>query len=87
LRRFYFDTALTASEPALACLQAFADPSHLTYGSDWPYARYDKGQHFTRNLDHHPLTDDARTAINHQNAERLFPRLLSTGRTMALSSH
>jgi 6-methylsalicylate decarboxylase len=39
LRRFYFDTALSGSPTALPALQAFADPGHILYGSDWPFAQ------------------------------------------------
>lgn len=78
LRRFYFDTALTASPASLASLQEFADHTHLTYGSDWPYARYDKGAHFTRNLDRAVLTDEQWHRINRGNAEAIFPRLART---------
>jgi len=38
MRKFYFDTALTASPNALPSLLAFADPHRITYGSDFPYA-------------------------------------------------
>lgn len=74
LRRFYFDTALTSSAAALPSLLAFADPTHITYGSDWPYAKLEKGRHFTENLDGYPLSDDQRARINRTNAELLFPR-------------
>jgi predicted TIM-barrel fold metal-dependent hydrolase len=83
LRRLYFDTALTASAAALACLQEFAAPDHLTFGSDWPYARHDKGQHFTRNLDRASLTQAERHRINRGNAERLFPRFARIPATAA----
>lgn len=38
LKRFYFDTALSASPSALPTLLAFAEPGHVLYGSDWPFA-------------------------------------------------
>jgi predicted TIM-barrel fold metal-dependent hydrolase len=35
LRRFYFDTALSAG-PALPTLKAFAGPGHILFGTDSP---------------------------------------------------
>lgn len=75
LRKFYFDTALSSSPYALPALLAFADPTHITYGSDWPYAPKARGLHFTQLLDEFPLTSVQREAIDRGNALRLFPRL------------
>lgn len=36
---FYFDTALSSSAAALPTLLAFAEPDHLLFGSDFPFAR------------------------------------------------
>ncbi len=38
LKRFYMDTAPASSPTALPSLFAFADTSHITFGSDLPYA-------------------------------------------------
>ncbi len=75
LRRFYFDTALSSSPFALPALLAFADPSHITFGSDWPYANKDRSVDFTKLLESYPLTETQRHAIYRGNAEKLFPRL------------
>lgn len=75
LRRFHFDTALSSSPYALPSLLAFADPTHITFGSDWPYASKDRSIHFTTMLEQFPLDDQQRHAIYRGNAERLFPRL------------
>jgi 6-methylsalicylate decarboxylase len=75
LRRFYFDTALTASPVALPSLLAFADPQRITYGSDFPYAQPTVAGHFAANLQSYPLDDATRRAIDHDNAAALFPRL------------
>ncbi|MBY4212558.1 amidohydrolase [Rhodococcus fascians] len=72
LRRFYFDTALSASESALPSLTAFADPNRILYGSDFPYAPAERSRTFTAALDAYPAIDHA--AVNHVNAGRLFPR-------------
>jgi 6-methylsalicylate decarboxylase len=75
LRRFYYDTALSSSPYALPALLSFADPSHIAFGTDWPYATKKAATHFTRLLDGFPLTDFHRHAIARGNAEKLFPRL------------
>lgn len=75
LRRFYYDTALSSSPYALPSLLAFADPSRITFGSDWPYANKERSTHFARMLDAFPLTDAQRRAITRGNAQALFPRL------------
>lgn len=38
LRRFYFDTALSSSPFAMAALKELVDPSHILFGSDFPFA-------------------------------------------------
>jgi predicted TIM-barrel fold metal-dependent hydrolase len=74
LRSFYFDTALSSSPYALPSLLAFADPSHITFGSDWPYAAKPRSLHFARLLDDFPLEAGLRQAIDRGNAAKLFPR-------------
>ncbi len=72
LRQFYFDTALSSSPYALPSLLAFADPTHITYGSDWPYAPKARSLHFANQLDRYNLGDDLRQAIHKSNAQQLF---------------
>jgi predicted TIM-barrel fold metal-dependent hydrolase len=73
---FYFDTALSASAAALPTLLAFADPGHITFGSDWPFAPLAAGQYFAAGLDSYSgLDQQALTAINRTNALALFSRL------------
>ncbi|GAA1276765.1 amidohydrolase [Planotetraspora silvatica] len=75
LRTFWFDTALSANPFTLPSLLAFADPSRVLFGSDWPYARGDNAQYFTGQLDEYPLSAEQRVAINRDNALALLPRL------------
>lgn len=75
LRRYWFDTALSSSRYAMPSLLAFADPSRVTFGSDWPYANAMRSMHFTGLLEQFPMDDTQRLAIDFANAERLFPRL------------
>ncbi|MBU3062601.1 amidohydrolase [Nocardia sp. NEAU-G5] len=77
LRRFYFDTALSGSPTALPALQAFADPSHILYGSDWPFAPSPAVGYFDNYLDTHEWPEGQLHAVNRGNAEILFPRLAS----------
>jgi predicted TIM-barrel fold metal-dependent hydrolase len=73
--RFYFDTAISGSAPALAALSEVARPGHVLYGSDWPYI-----DRHTIELQHECLAtwkgldDGTRAAINRENALALFPR-------------
>lgn len=74
LRRYYFDVALSSTPYALPSLLAFADPTHITFGSDWPYAPKERSAHFAQLLDQFPLTNEQRAAIHHDNARGLFAR-------------
>jgi hypothetical protein len=75
-RRFYFDTALSASPAALPSLLAFTHGQKVLFGSDYPYAPATLGAYFTSNLDGYAdLTTQARASINNQTARGLFPRL------------
>lgn len=74
LRQFYFDTALSGSPYALPSLLAFADPSRITFGSDWPHATHSRSLHFTGLLDAYEMGETQRKAIDRGNALKLFPR-------------
>lgn len=73
LRRFYLDTALASTKFSMPSLLAFADPTHITYGTDFPYGTAAMGKAFTAELD--ACRDADHHAINRGNAELLFPRL------------
>ena len=72
LSGFYFDTALSAGPSALPSLLAFAQPGHVLYGSDWPFAPEPAVAYFN--------TWAGDEDIDHHNARRLFPRLKETPR-------
>jgi predicted TIM-barrel fold metal-dependent hydrolase len=75
-QRFYFDTALSSSPAALPSLKAFAENSHILFGTDFPFAPAEIAAYFTANLDSYEgLTGDEHAAISHDNAWTLFPRL------------
>ena len=71
--------ALSSSPYALPSLLAFAEPTHITFGSDWPFAPKHRSLHFAGLLDEFALTPEQRYAIDRGNAEALFPRLRGAG--------
>lgn len=73
LRRFWFDTALTASPASLPALLAFAEPGHVLHGTDWPFAEDEIAVH-NRLLDAHPLTAEQRRSIARGGAPRSCSR-------------
>lgn len=73
LKQFYWDTALSASPAALPALFAVADPTHITYGSDWPFAPAPAVKFISSQLDKYPMDAQLRSAIDHGNAQLLFP--------------
>jgi predicted TIM-barrel fold metal-dependent hydrolase len=76
LRRFHFDTALSAG-PAMPTLKTFAGVDRILFGTDSPYD-HGVSKAFTAALDSDKiLTDPERVAICSGNAQRLFPRLHS----------
>ncbi|MGW8380647.1 amidohydrolase family protein [Streptomyces sp. ODS28] len=76
LRRFYFDTALSASPSALPSLLAFAAPGHVLYGSDWPFAPEEAGSYYNQYLEgYEGFAPGQAEAVDRTNAEALFPRL------------
>jgi len=75
LRRFYFDTALSSSRYALPSLLAFAEPGHVTFGTDWPYASERAAESYVAMYEKYDLDPDIRSSIDRAGAEKLFPRL------------
>ena len=73
LTRQFYDTALSANEPALAALEMFVPPSQILYGSDFPFA-VGMMKRTIDGLAAHDFTPAARAAIERGNALALFPR-------------
>jgi predicted TIM-barrel fold metal-dependent hydrolase len=72
-RRFYFDTALSSSPFTIPSLKAFADPTRIVFGSDFPYGPGGAAEQFTAMLDASALLSATdRAAINRTNAQPLF---------------
>ena len=74
-RLFYFDTAISANEPTLRALLAFAKPGHVLFGTDFPNAPNPSIEYFTRNLESFDMDRGTREQIYSEAALRLFPRL------------
>ena len=76
LKRLYYDTALSATPHALRSLQELVDPSHILFGSDYPFAPDPLTSVSIKGLKNYDGFDEqALKAIDHGNALKLFPRL------------
>jgi predicted TIM-barrel fold metal-dependent hydrolase len=75
LKQFYYDIAVSASPAALPSLLEVADPDHITYGSDFPFAPPIVVGFLNKEFEKYSLNQSLREAIDRGNAEALFPRL------------
>lgn len=76
LRKFYFDTALAATPTSLPSLLAFAEPGHILYGSDFPFADGEFRADFDQCLETYDGPGAERLGdVDRSAAEKLFPRL------------
>jgi predicted TIM-barrel fold metal-dependent hydrolase len=72
LKRLYVDTAQTTTNPgAWGALTAFADPSHILFGSDFPYV----GDGLKLGLSRVNLSAGEAASIARGYAQKLIPRL------------
>ena len=75
LKSLYYDTALSASPFALRSLQELVNPSHLLFGTDYPFAPELITDMTISGLDAFEGFDDKILGgINRENALTLFPR-------------
>jgi predicted TIM-barrel fold metal-dependent hydrolase len=76
LRTLYYDTANAGSDQTLASTLQLVDPSHMVYGSDWPWATASAVATNISDIEKASLlTERERSAIYRENALALFPRL------------
>lgn len=75
LRSLYFDIAVSSSPFALPSLLTFAQPGHVLFATDWPYAAERVVESFARTYERYDLDDAQRASIDHGAAAALFPRL------------
>ncbi len=81
LKRLYYDVAGFCVPRQLETLLQIADPTHLLYGSDYPYTPVIGCVSLAGMLsDTNLLTDKQRQAIFHDNALVLFPKLAGAER-------
>jgi len=71
LKRQYYDVALSFSRPTLSAILAFAEPSHVLFGSDFPYVEM---KYTTEGLRQAGLPTDQLAAIQRSNALAILPR-------------
>ena len=75
LKRLYYDTALSVNPIALRSLQELVDAAHILFGSDNPFAPevlLFLSMQGLQNFD--GFDEQARKAIERENALALFPR-------------
>jgi predicted TIM-barrel fold metal-dependent hydrolase len=75
MRQFYYDVALSATPAALPSLLEVADPDHITYGSDFPFAPVPAIGFINKQYEDFRMHSSLRAAIDRGNSEALFPRL------------
>lgn len=76
IRQFYYDTALSGDKPPLDALMAFADPSRILFGTDYPYVSAEIATAETRLFEGYGgFSAGERAGVEHDNAMALFPRL------------
>lgn len=78
-RRFWYDTALSASPAVFPSLLEVAGPDRILFGSDYPFAPGAGVKFMTGRYDAQPsslIDEGTRSKIDRSNAEALFPRLI-----------
>ncbi|MFD3869505.1 amidohydrolase family protein [Streptomyces sp. NPDC058623] len=76
LRRLYYDIAMSVNEFALPTLDTLADPSHILYGSDFPFMPVDQTADSVASFAAYGgWGDEQRAAVARENALKLFPTL------------
>jgi predicted TIM-barrel fold metal-dependent hydrolase len=76
LKRLYYDTAISAFPTSLASLRTLVDPSHILYGSDYPFLPEAFIERQNRGIADYPdFNANDRMAVERDSALALFPRL------------
>lgn len=78
LRRFWYDTGISAGPSTLGALREVADPARVLFGSDWPYAPEAVTARTIEALAASELLKD-KPAVDRGNALKLFPRFSRGG--------
>lgn len=86
IKRFYFDTALSPSPMVHACLKELVEPSHILYGSDFPFAPEPVTAMQIKMLEKETKViwdDKTMHGINRGHALSLFPKYKSESEVVA----
>jgi predicted TIM-barrel fold metal-dependent hydrolase len=77
IRSLYYDVAAAMAPAALRSLQTVTDPTHILWGSDLPFASAERLRAELKQWNAYDGLEGAtRAAVEHGNAQRLFPRFL-----------
>ena len=75
VKRFYYDTALSPSRYSMAVLEELVEPSHILFGSDFPFAPEALTALQTKTLDESlGASAERKRGIGRDHALALFPR-------------
>jgi predicted TIM-barrel fold metal-dependent hydrolase len=74
VRSFYFDTALSAGNAPLSALTQVADPDHILFGTDFPFAPTSAIRQFGKVLDNIQVPGIELDKVYGDNAARLLGR-------------
>ena len=74
LKRFYYDTAVSATPYALSSLSSLVEPTQILYGSDYPFSPERVVTLMNDGLQNYDFEREALTKVVQQNALTLFPR-------------
>jgi predicted TIM-barrel fold metal-dependent hydrolase len=74
LKRFYYDTAVSATPYAFSSLLKLVEPSHILFGSDYPFLPEKVVKFMNESLNNYGFDPNALISIEQENALSLFPR-------------
>lgn len=74
VRSFYFDTALSAGNSSLSALAQVADPDHILFGTDFPFAPTGAIRQFGKVLDDLRIAGIEMDKVYGENAARMLAR-------------
>ena len=78
LKRFYYDTAVSATPYTLNSLLSLVEPTQVLYGSDYPFLPERVVKFMNEGLQNYDFESEDLTKIVQQNAISLFPRFKET---------
>lgn len=76
LRKFYFDTALSANMVTFSAMRELGLEGNILLGTDYPFGPSNQIEDAVESLGALPLSAELRRDIELHNANKLFPRLL-----------